>query len=108
MPFTPRTVGLLVESIEQYRVKIGYVCVYRYQVLRKITVDEGARSRVDDGLLEQGIADPESHAADQLRSCRFGIQKAAGRKYTQHPPETNLGRIGIDINFGEMGAIGVE
>jgi hypothetical protein len=75
------------------------------QVFGEIAVDEGAGARVDGGLLEQGRAHAEGHAAGDLGARHLGVQDAARREDTQHPPEPDLGRINVDAHFGKLGAV---
>jgi hypothetical protein len=44
-----------------------------------------------DGFLEQRHAYAEGHSADQLGARRLGVEHAAHREDTQHPPKTDLG-----------------
>jgi hypothetical protein len=103
-PFDAKHIGLVVESVEYHGIYHWNIRVDRHEVPGQIVVDERARSQIDYGLFKQRHPDPESHAANQLGTRRFGIQNAAGRKDTHHPPEPNLPGVGVHTHLGKMSA----
>ena len=59
-------------------------------------------------FLVQRRAHAEGHAADELRARRLRVEDAACREDAEHPPQPDLGRIRIDADLGEVGAVGVD
>src|SRR5713226_9298692 len=107
-PFDAKHIGLVVESVEYHGIYHWNIRVDRYEVPGQIAVDERAGPRIDHGLFEQCHPDSESHAANQLRTRRFGVQDTAGRKDTQHLPEPDLPRIGVHTHLGKMSAVRMD
>src|SRR6202022_1879851 len=107
-PFDAKHIGLVVESVEYHGIYHWNIRVDRYEVPGQIAVDERAGPRVDHGLFEQRHPDSEGHAANQLRTRRFGVQDTAGRKDTQHLPEPDLPCIGVHTHLGKMSAVRMD
>src|SRR6266852_4602500 len=107
-PFDAKHIGLVVESVEYHGIYHWNIRVDRYEVPGQIALDERAGPRIDHGLFEQCHPDSESHAANQLRTRRFGVQDTAGRKDTQHLPEPDLPCIGVHTHLGKMSAVRMD
>src|SRR6266853_1705966 len=107
-PFDTECIGLAVEAVKEHGLNRGNIGVNRYEVAGQITVDEGARALIDYGLFQKRHPNPKCHAADHLRTRRFGIQYASGRKDSQHLPEPDLSRIRVNAYLGKMSAVGMD
>src|ERR1700756_1042985 len=105
--FDAEHVCLLVEAIDHDRIELRDVGVHRHEVLREVAVDESAAAQVDHCFLVQRHAQPPDHSANELRTRGLGIQYAAYREDSEHSSHSDLSRINVDTDLGEVGAVSV-
>jgi len=94
--------------LDEDRYDRGYIGVHGNMVLGQVRIHRTAGPLIHDGMLMQGERYAPNHSATELAAHQTWINDPSRSEGTDQPGNAYLSEIGIDLDLGEHGPMGMH